>query len=97
MTTPPLALSLPGVRFTPHATVALAAIPSGRRSLLLRALRELAAVASLALHGGHAGIMESVPLELVAKGVRARYSVAEDNEIVVHDVSDDWQPGRRIV
>ena len=94
---PHLALMVPGVRFTPAALVALAAVASARRTALLRSLRELAAVVSLTVHGARPEIMEGMPLHFVREGVRARYRVSPDSEIVVEEVADEWSSPRRIV
>src|SRR2546423_10126262 len=85
----PLSLSLPGVRFTAEATVALSAIGLERRTALLHELRELAAVASLALHGNTAGAMETMPLQLTVSRIRITYRVSPDHEIVVLRVADE--------
>ena len=85
----PLSLSLPGVRFTAEATVALSAVGLERRTALLHTLRELAAVASLGLHGSEAGAMDAVPLLLSASGIRVTYRVSVDREIVVLRIYDE--------
>jgi hypothetical protein len=93
----PLSLSLPGVRFTPEATINLAAIPHDRRMALLHGLGELAAVANLALHGNDAGIMAGVPLQIIVDGLRATYDVSEDHQIVILRIEDQRVPHLRIV
>jgi hypothetical protein len=85
----PHSLSLPGVRFTAEATVALSAVGVERRTALLHALRELAAVASLALHGNQAGAMEAVPLHLTVSGVRVTYRLSTEHEVVVLRIIDE--------
>jgi hypothetical protein len=86
---------LGGVRWTVEATVALSAIGTDRRTALLHALSELAAVASLALHG-EAGAMGLIPLELRAAQIRVTYRVSEEHEIIVTAL-DDLRGRLRIV
>jgi hypothetical protein len=85
----PLSLTLPGVRFTAEATVALSTVGLERRRALLHALRELAAVASLGLHGNEAGAIDAVPLQLSVSGIRVTYRVSADREIVVLRITDE--------
>ena len=85
----PLSLSLPGVRFTAEATVAMSAVGLERRTALLHALRELAAVASLGLHGDEAGSIDAIPLQLSVSGIRVTYRVSADREVVVLRITDE--------
>lgn len=89
-------LNVLGVRWTVEATVALSSIGTDRRNALLHALRELAAVSSLALHGNDAGAMAVMPLEMRVAQIRVTYRISEDHEIIVLRL-DDLRGRLRIV
>jgi len=89
-------LNVLGVRWTVEATVALSSIGTDRRTALIHALRELAAVALLALHGNDAGAMAVMPLEMRVAQIRVTYRLSEEHEIVVLRL-DDLRGRLRIV